>query len=180
MVFRVVALLLAIAVAGPAVSPAQSPPFSCADTVRAALGGFEGNWRVEATFRAGESGWDSTRATSTFTADLSGCLLREDYRGTRYGQRYDFIALWGANGMPDARVQRFFSHSQHGIMGLAAGGFQGDTLVLNDNITLNGIQVLQQYRFTRPSAGRFQQLNRRSNDGGSTWIVTQRASYRRQ
>lgn len=175
--FRIVALLL-IGASTPAL--AQTSPFSCADTVRVALHELEGNWRVDAIFRAGEGSWDTTKATSRFTSDLDGCLLREDYHGTRYGERYDFLALWGANGMPEARIQRFFSHSQHGVMGLAAGGFQGDTLVLNDNLTLNGSRVLQQYRFTRPSAEGFTQVNRRSTDDGASWIVTLRANYRRQ
>lgn len=98
------------------ISVAQSPPpFNCADTVQAALGGF--------------------------------------------------------------RIQRFFAHSLHGISGLAAGGFQGDTLVLDDNIILQGHPLLQQYRFTRPSEGQFTQLNRRSIDNGATWVVTLRATF---
>lgn len=172
------AALLLLTMIGPSQLTAQSTPFSCADTVQQALGGFAGSWKVEAIFRAGE-GWDSTNATSRFTPDLNGCLLREDYRGTRYGEPYQFLALWGANGMPDGRIQRFFSHSQHGILGVASGGFQGDTLILDDNIRLNGNPVLQQYRFTRPDSRMFSQVNRRSTDGGASWIVTLRATYRR-
>jgi hypothetical protein len=106
--------------------------------------------------------------------------LREDYQGTRYGEPYDFLALWGANGQPENRIQRFFSHSLHGIFGLASGGFKGDTLVLNESITVNNQPLLLQYRFTRPVDGGFSQLNRRSTDGGANWIVTLRATYRRR
>ena len=130
---------------------AQSVPFSCADTVQRTLGMFRGAWQVQAIFRNGETGWDTTKAMSTFTPDLHACVLREDYKGTRYGEPYDFLALWGANGQPENRIQRFFSHSLHGIFGLASGGFQGDTLVLNENITVNNQPLLLQYRFTRPS-----------------------------
>jgi hypothetical protein len=72
-----------------------------------------------------------------------------------------------------------FAHSLHGIFGLAAGGFQGDPLVLDDNITVEGRPVRQQYRFSRPSAAQFTQLNRRSTDNGATWVETLRATYQR-
>jgi hypothetical protein len=154
-------------------------PFSCADTVEAALGAYRGSWHVQALFRAGDGIWDTTQATTTFTPDLRGCVLRQDYRGRRYGEAYEYLALWGANGLPEARIQRFFAHSLHGIFDLAAGGFRGDTLILESRLTLHGRPLLQQVRLTRPGAGAFTQTDRRSTDGGTSWTETLRATYHR-
>jgi hypothetical protein len=153
--------------------------FSCADTVEAALGAYRGTWEVVALFRTGEGTWDTTQAMATFSPDLAGCVLRQDYRGRRYGERYEYLALWGANGFPEARIQRFFTHSLHGIFDLASGGFRGDTLVLESHLVVQGRPLIQQVRLGRPTAGGFTQTDRRSTDGGATWTETLRATYRR-
>ncbi|MGE0555137.1 MAG: hypothetical protein AB7R55_17040 [Gemmatimonadales bacterium] len=152
---------------------------ACADSVARVLGVLRGEWEVEAHFRDGPNRWDTTRASSSIRPDLRGCLLREDYRGTRYGEPYEFLALWGANGPPDGRIQRFFSHSRHGILGLASGDFRGDTLVLEERLTLRGRPLIQQVLITRPTPDGFRQVNRRSTDEGLHWTETLRAVYRR-
>lgn len=164
----------------PAILPAQTaaPGFSCPDTVRAALGGLFGEWEVTALFRTGPGSWDSTAARASFTPDLAGCVVRQEYHGRRYGERYDYLALWGANGDAPGRIQRFFVHSLHGIFGLAAGGFQGDTLLLEQRLTVQGRPLLQQSRFSRPTAEGFTQEDRRSTDDGVSWTVTLQARYR--
>jgi hypothetical protein len=171
-----VALTLVAANRG-AAQPAAA--FSCADTVEAALGPYRGGWRVTALFRTGPGTWDSTQARSTFSSELGGCLLRQDYRGRRDGEAYEYLALWGANGLPQARIQRFFAHSLHGIFDLAAGTFRGDTLILESRLMVQGRPLIQQVRVTRPRDGTFSQLDRRSVDGELTWTETFRATYRR-
>ncbi|MEZ4584873.1 MAG: hypothetical protein R2909_00525 [Gemmatimonadales bacterium] len=175
---RPLALLLAVGLL-PGRSAAAQTVDACADSVASALGALRGEWEVEAHFRDGPDRWDSTRAVSSIRPDLQGCLLREDYRGTRYGEPYAFLALWGANGLPDGRIQRFFSHSRHGILGLASGDFRGDTLVLEERLTLRGRPLIQQVLVTRLTAEGFRQVNRRSTDEGRSWTETLRAVYRR-
>lgn len=152
---------------------------SCADSVQRALGVLLGEWQVRAIFRASATAQDTTLASAVVTSDLDGCVLRETYHGTRYGEPYDYLALWGANGDSTAPIQRFFVHSQHGIFGVASGAFHGDTLVLQELITVGGKPVIQDKRFSRPSGGRFVQVDRRSTDGGASWTVTLWAEYRR-
>jgi len=154
-------------------------PFSCADTVRAALGAWLGDWEVRALFRTGPGTWDSTVARASFTPELGGCVLREDYQGTRYGEPYRYLALWGANGFAGARIERFFVHSLHGILGLAHGSFVGDSLWLEERFVVGGRPLLEQDRYVRPRDGRFTQLSRRSVDGGASWTVTLQASFQR-
>jgi hypothetical protein len=170
--------LAAVSLAVPRPTKAQAA-FSCADTVEASLGAYRGSWRVVALFRSGTGVWDTTQATATFSPELAGCILRQDYRGRRYRVPYQYLALWGANGFPEARIQRFFAHSLHGIFDVAAGGFHGDTLLLESRLTVQDHPVIQQVRLTRPVAGAFTQTDRRSTDGGATWTETLRATYRR-
>lgn len=176
----VLGLALLAASAGLALAQTGPPPFSCADTVLRVLGPFQGEWQVRALFRTGAGTWDTTQAVSSITPDLNGCVLREHYRGTRYGEPYEYLALWGANGGPAGPVQRFFTHSLHGIFGLAAGAYQGDTLVLEERLMVRGQPLIQQKRYSRPSASEFTELDRRSTDGGATWTVTLQAMFRRR
>jgi hypothetical protein len=104
-------ILSLLAAAGPVrTTGAQSPPpFSCADTVQRALSEFRGKWRVRALFRTGPGSWDTTRAVSVFGPVLNGCILQEEYRGTRYGEPYEYLALWGgerSSGDQDPAVVR--------------------------------------------------------------------------
>lgn len=182
---RIGRLTLALSFLGAAVPPSQvaqsiDPAFSCADSVQRALGPFVGIWSVRAIFRSGPSGQDTTMAIATFAPDLQGCLLREHYRGTRYGQPYEFLALWGANGDSGASIQRTFSHSQHGIIGLYRGGWRSDTLTLEETVVVRGERILQQIRATRPGPDGFELEGRRSNDDGASWTVTLRARYARR
>ena len=150
---------------------------TCADAVQEQFGGFLGSWRVETVFRAGDSAWDSTTATATITSELSGCLLREEYRGERSGEPYTYVALWGVNGLEPASYQRTFAHSQHGLLILREGGFVGDTLVLRSTTDVRGQAILEEDRITRPTSSGFALINRRSTDGGGLWITTRRSHY---
>jgi hypothetical protein len=58
------------------------------------LGFLVGEYTASAEFRTGPTTWDSTTATVTITRDLDGCVLREHFRGTRYGAPYESLATW--------------------------------------------------------------------------------------
>ena len=164
---------------GPSVLLAQGSRFDCSRAAQDGLGGFVGQWQVETLFRAGNSAWDSTAAVATIRSELSGCLLREEYRGERSGEPYSYVALWGANGLGDTPYQRAFAHSQHGLLVLRSGDFVGDTLVLRSITEVRGQEVLEEDRITRPTLASFELVNRRSADGGGTWVVTRRSLYSR-
>jgi hypothetical protein len=126
--------------------------------------------------------WDSTTATVTVTRDLDGCVLREHFRGTRYGAPYEYLALWSANGGASAPVQRFFVHSQHGILVLSNGRRSGDSLVVGDSVFVRGRWIYQETVLWREHADVTVLLSesRRSEDGRATWFPTQRMRYERR
>lgn len=151
---------------------------ACADTTRAILADFVGEWRVSASFRADSGRWENDSARATISPDMGGCVLSEHFYGRRYGAPYEFLATWGANG-GSPRIQRSFVHSQHGLIGVMGGDFVGDTLVLGDSAVVRGQLVLEQHVFSRPVRSGFFFESRRSADRGRTWIATWRATYRR-
>lgn len=161
---------------------AQAIAYSCADSTTRVLGFLVGEYTASAAFRAGPTAWDSTSATVTIRPDLDGCVLREHFRGTRYGAPYEYLALWSANGGAATPVQRFFVHSQHGILVLSAGRRTGDTLVVGDSVFLRGRWVFQDVALWRDSADGsvLRSESRRSEDGRATWFLTQRMRYERR
>src|SRR5687767_7414937 len=92
-----------------------TPAFSCADTTTRRLGFLAGEYEARAIFRAGPTSWDSTTAEVSITPDLNGCVMREHFRGTRYGSPYQYLAYWSAHGGGPTPIQRSFVHSQHGL-----------------------------------------------------------------
>lgn len=160
----------------------QSTPYSCADTTTRVLGFLGGDYTANAAFRTGPTAWDSTTATVSITRDLDGCVLREHFRGTRYGAPYEYLALWSANGGATTPVQRFFVHSQHGILVLSGGRRSGDSLVVGDSVFLRGRWVFQDVVLWREGAGGtvLRSESRRSEDGRATWFLTQRMRYERR
>lgn len=166
--------------------PAQATPptttYSCADTTARVLGFLVGEYAARAAFRAGPAAWDSTTATVTITPDLRGCVLREHFRGTRYGAPYEYLALWSAHGGGSTPVQRLFVHSQHGILVLSAGRRSGDSLVVGDSVFLRGRWIHQEVALWREGAAGTVLLSesRRSEDGRASWFATQRMRYERR
>ena len=154
----------------------QSQP-DCSGTVAAQFGGYLGRWRVESQFRGANGQWEGSTAVATMTAELSGCLLREEYSGSRFGEPYAYVALWGANGLAPTEYQRTFAHSQHGLLTLRQGRFVGDTLVLRSTTRVRGTDVMEEDRITRPTSSTFVLTNRRSTDGGASWTMTRRSEY---
>jgi hypothetical protein len=159
----------------------RSTPYSCADTTNRVLGFLVGEYTARAAFR-GPTAWDLSSATVTVTRDLDGCVLREHFRGTRYGASYEYLALWSANGGASTPVQRFFVHSQHGILVLSGGRRSGDSLVVGDSVFLRGRWVYQEVALWREHADGTVLLSesRRSEDGRASWFATQRVRYVRR
>ena len=107
--------------------------FSCADTTTNRLGFLVGEYEARAIFRAGPTSWDSTTAKVSITPDLNGCVIREQFRGTRYGSPYEYLAYWSAHGGPATPIQRSFVHSQHGLLSVSSGRVVADSIFLEDS-----------------------------------------------
>jgi len=165
-------------------SGTPAPPVthaSCVENTHRLLGAFTGDYRVEAAMRLGTGAWDSIVAVAHFRQELDGCLMEERFEGTRDGEPYITLSLWGTSGAPDHPIQRTMAHSQHGLLGLSEGSWNaaGDTLTLGDSALVRGTWIQQRYVLTRPRNGTFTAVARRSEDHGKTWTVTLRSRYER-
>lgn len=163
-------------------APATTPAFSCADTTGRMLGFLVGEYDAMAVFRAGPVAWDSSAARVSITRELGGCVLREHFRGMRYGAPYEYLATWSAHGGSAGPIQRTFVHSQHGLLGLSAGRAVGDSLVLEDSAFVRQRWVHQRLVLWRDAgpAGHLRSEGRRSEDGRRSWFLTQRTRYVRR
>jgi hypothetical protein len=156
---------------------AQDAP-ACADSVARALTPLVGTWDVRTVFRNGER-WDTTAAVARIEPDFQGCLLRELLVGSRYGQPFRVLNLWGAVGM-HGPIQRSFVHSQHGLLTVYSGQRTPEGLVLADSQIVDGELVLFQHRFEPFGGDSMRFSSRRSVDHGGSWILTWFADYRRR
>jgi hypothetical protein len=127
-------VLLLFAILPLATGNPRRPAVTCATDAQRALGVFWGDFDVQVRYRTGPSTWDSSRATAQFTWDLDSCVLVEHFAGTRFGQPYRYLSVWGAAGDSVHPIQQFFVHSQHGLLSLSQGGWDptGDTLIVED------------------------------------------------
>jgi hypothetical protein len=154
---------------------------TCAQATTRLLGSLVGDYEVLVQFRSGPNSWDSSAARSRFGYELGGCLLTEHFQGHRYGEPYDYVALFGTAGAEGGRVQRVFAHSQHGLLSLASGNWNqaGDSLVFEDSALVRGTWIRQRYQLVRSANDELSTEGRRSEDGGRTWFSTMQAHYTR-
>jgi hypothetical protein len=173
-------VLAATLVSGLASSATSMTP--CADSTRKAFNGWPGEYDVVAIFRQGASSWDSTSGRATMAWEFDGCLLREAFTGTRYGEPYSYLAYWGAAGWPGAPVQRSFVHSLHGLLSVSDGNWNAtrDTVILLDTAFVRGIWIRQRVVMTRGLRGELRREGQRSEDGGKSWFVTERFLFIRR
>lgn len=159
-------------------APPPPTPGPCAAKENAFLRSLVGEWDVDAEFRAGADGWEKAAGRASIASELEGCVLVQHYRGTRGGDRWEFLAVLGASGT-DRPIQELFVHSQHGVMSLSAGAISGGTLTVEDRPTVKGAVVRIQHVYSNAGPGGFRYESRRSTDGGRTWAVAWRATYRK-
>ena len=153
-------------------------PFNCRDATSRMIGFMMGEYSVRAVFRAGAAAWDSSIAVVTITPDLGGCVLREHFRGTRYGAPYESVALWGVHGDSVSPVQRTFVHSQHGLLSISQGQIVADTVILEDSAFVRGKWIYQRTLVWRDQNRELRNEGRRSEDMRATWFVTQRFHFK--
>jgi len=159
-------------------SPVVAQRPACADSVSRALSGLIGTWDVRPIFRNGST-WDSTSAQAQIRPDFEGCVLREELLGTRYGQPFRVLNLWGAVGLHDP-IQRTFVHSQHGVIGVFAGRIDSAGLIMRDSQVVSGRMTYFQHRFQPFPADSMRFSSLQSTDRGGTWLLTWYADYLRR
>ncbi len=138
-----------------------------------------GNWDVQSSTRAGDGKWEKTKAASQIVPELSGCLLKEQFSGSRGGRPFNILALIAYNGT-SKKMQRAWSDSEHGLLILYDGDKTGDTMTLSTAIDLDGKKVLLRIAYTEIKNDSFRMEAGRSHDEGKTWITTSTLLYKRK
>ncbi|HEV7643203.1 MAG TPA: DUF1579 family protein [Pyrinomonadaceae bacterium] len=144
-----------------------------------ALRFLEGNWEVESNTKSGDGKWEKTKAVSQIGPELSGCLLKEQFSGSRSGRPFNILALIAYNGT-SKKMQRAWSDSEHGLLILYDGEKTGDQMILTTAIDLDGKKVLLRIAYTEIKNDSFKVESGRSHDEGKTWITTSTLLYKRK
>jgi hypothetical protein len=139
----------------------------------------EGKWDVESNMRAGDGKWEKTKASSQIGPELTGCLLKEQFSGSRNGRPFNIFALIAFNAT-SGKMQRAWSDSEHGLLILYDGDKTGDTMTLNTVIDLDDKKILLRIAYTEITKDSFKVESGRSHDEGKTWITTSTLIYKRK
>jgi hypothetical protein len=158
---------------GATLTPAHACPISAAT----ALPELTGTWHVQMISGLDGPRPDSTSARATIAPDLQACLLREQLRAQT--ENYEAFILWGVNGA-DSSVQRIFTHSRHGRIGLYEGRRTGDTIALRQQLAASQpASLVVEHQVLIRDGDHFSIASRLSNDGGRSWQALSRLEYDR-
>ena len=138
-----------------------------------------GDWTVEANVRLGDDKWEPSSAASRISPDLSGCLLNERFTGTRAGHAFSAIAMMGFNSTT-GRLQRMWSDSEHGLLIIYEGKRNGNEMILETEVQLDGRKVKLRNSYLAITRNSFRLESGRSVDDGKTWITVTKLEYTRK
>ena len=138
-----------------------------------------GDWIVEANVRSGDGKWEPSSATSQIKPDLSGCLLNERFTGSRGGHSFSALVIMGFNSV-SGKLQRVWSDSEHGLLILYEGKRNGQEMILETEILLDGKRVKLRNAYLEITRDSFRLESGRSHDDGKTWITVTKLQYKRK
>ena len=138
-----------------------------------------GEWKVTSKFRLSREPeqWEETPARSTITSLFADCLLTEQFEGRRQGHQFKAAGMY-AYDRNSQKYQWVGGDSEHGVLTLYAGAFDGTDLALESRVEISGQAVSLRRVWTRRAAG-FEVLSQRSTNAGRTWDTTWQMIYRR-
>lgn len=173
------AFLLVAAVLSHPLAAQEAAP--CAQPILSTLRFLEGSWSIQSRARlsANPTDWESGAATATIESVMRDCAFIERYAGTRRGQPFETIHIFGAMES-GAGLRLVLADSEHGPLFVFDGGPEADGVVFYSEVTTPQGKVRLRLRFGDIGADSFVTESQRSLDGGKTWDTTGHAEYRRR
>ena len=173
-------IIFALFVIAPLPAFAQNNAGGCDSAEGQKLKFLTGEWRVKSRFRLSKEPeqWEETQARSTITSRFEGCLLTEQFEGSRQGHPFKASGMY-AYDRNSQKYQWVGVDSEHGVLTLYAGGFNESALVLDSKVEISGRTVLLRRVWTPRAAGGFEVRSQRSTDAGRTWDTTWQMIYQR-
>jgi len=140
-----------------------------------------GDWTVRTKTRLSANGpWEESVANAQIKRDMNGCLLAENFAGTRQGKAFLSRSLFAWNDNTK-KLQQVFSDSEHGPLIFYEGVKSGPEILVDLDWKRPDGQIIRLRRayfdLTKDS---FKSESRRSLDGGKTWDTTGKADYSRR
>lgn len=180
MLIRKAPLLLMMTVAFPASLTGQSAP-PCSQAIFSAVRSLEGSWNIQSRARlsASPDDWESGVGTATIQQAMRGCLLIEQYAGSRRGQPFEAVRVFAVTA--DGKGLRLaLADSEHGPLFIFDGAPEPDGIAFYTEVTTPRGKVRLRVRIRDIAKDSFVTESQRSVDEGKTWDTTGRAEYRRR
>ena len=105
--------------------------------------------------------------------------MSERFTGTRAGHPFSAIAMMGFNST-SGKLQRMWSDSEHGLLIIYEGKRNGDEMILETEVSLDGRKVKLRNSYLALTSNSFRLESARSVDDGKTWITVTKLQYRRK
>lgn len=152
----------------------------CATEQAKQLKFLQGKWNVINRFRTSgqDNKWEETKAKSEIKFLFKDCLWLEELEGTREGRPHEVIGMYSYNNIND-KLQWVGGHSEHGVLSLYEGNFEGDDLNMFSSLEIRGRKILFRRQITKTAKG-FEVRSQRSVDDGKTWDTSWHLTYTRR
>jgi len=159
-------------------SPVTSQAGPCPRAALARLAELAGRWSVEWSYLLEGQLRTVDKAAATIDLAAGGCAVSERLEGELRGRPLAIHTLIAAPS--DTTLQRVYIDSEHGTLLEFAGTITGDTIRFVWLRDLGTRRQVVRHEYTAITRASFATETCMSPNGGTDWIVVQRARYRRR
>ncbi|WP_430969050.1 hypothetical protein [Spongiimicrobium sp. 2-473A-2-J] len=156
---------------------AQEANFSCQNLVYGHLGQLLGEWSVQTKDRTSPGNYETNQGKSKITDLISGCGIKESFRGTYRGKDYAREVL--IIGKDSTGVQMSILDSEHNSFSILDGEISDGKVVVYWYRNKEVKRLQSRYLLTVQSAKRFEFSSYLSTDYGENWALTHERIYTR-
>ena len=158
-------------------SPVTAQARPCPRAALARLAELAGRWSVEWSYLLDGQLRTVDKAAATIDLAAGGCAVSERLEGELLGRPLAVHTLIAAPG--DTTLQRVYIDSEHGTLLEFAGTITGDTIRFVWRRDPGTRRQVVRHEYTAITPTSFATETDMSPNGGTDWIVVQRARYRR-
>jgi hypothetical protein len=156
---------------------AQDNKYSCQNDAYQYLQKIAGIWNVKTKDRISPGNYETNSGKSKITDLISGCSVKESYKGTYRGKSYARESM--IIGVDSTRVQLSILDSEHNSFSILSGKIKNDKMIVYWYRNKDLRKLQSKYILTLKSNNSFEFTSFLSTDYGETWALTHKRDYSR-
>ena len=154
---------------------AQTPTFTCENQAYSFLEKIIGKWEVKTRDRTSPGEYENNSGISEFSNLISGCGVRESFRGKFRGK--DYAREVQIVGKDTASIQMTVLDSEHGRFSVLNGTIENDGMVVYWYRENEESRLRSKYILTFKDPDHFEFSSWLSTDYGENWALTHERIY---